>query len=73
MTESELLLTDEFVEYAEQIKAIHEEKKKVEEDFKKHFEEYKTKKKEFENRVAAASSEWENWKKSQLASPKKDK
>lgn len=73
MTESELLLSDEFVDYAAKIKIIHEEKKSVEDEFKKHFEEYKSKKKEFESRVSAATLEWENWKKSQLSSPKKDK
>ena len=73
MTESELLLTDEFVAYAAKIKAVHEEKKAVEEEFKKHFEEYKSKKKEFESRVTSATADWEEWKKSQVAAVKKDK
>lgn len=73
MTESELLLSDEFIQYAAKIKTIHEEKKTVEDEFKKHFEDYKAKKKEFESRVSAVTLDWENWKKSQIASSKKDK
>jgi hypothetical protein len=73
MTDTDLLLSDEFVAYAAKIKAVHEEKKTVEEEFKKHFEEYKSKKKEFETKVNAANAEWEDWKKSQLAAVKKEK
>jgi hypothetical protein len=65
MTESELLLSDEFVAFSQAIAAVHEEKKILEEEFKKQFEEYKNKKKEFESKVALASSKWEEWKKSQ--------
>ena len=67
MTEHELLLTDEFVAFSQAVSAVHEEKKVLEEDFKKHFEDYKAKKKELENKVAAASSKWEEWKKAQLS------
>lgn len=73
MNETDLLLSDEFVAYAAKIKSVHEEKKTVEEEFKKHFEEYKSKKKEFENRVNEANVEWENWKKTQLNTAKKEK
>ncbi|NCA17176.1 MAG: hypothetical protein EBS90_09040 [Betaproteobacteria bacterium] len=70
MTEHELLLTDEFVEFSKAVAAVHEEKKVLEEDFKKHFEDYKSKKKDLENKVAAASTKWEEWKKSQLSAKK---
>lgn len=70
MTEAELLLTDEFVTFSQAVAAVHEEKKVLEEEFKKHFEEYKSKKKEFENRVAAANSKWEEWKASQAKKEK---
>jgi hypothetical protein len=70
MTESDLLLSDEFINFSKQISTIYDEKKIVEEEFKKHFEEYKNKKKEFESRVAEANSNWEEWKKSQLTNKK---
>lgn len=70
MTEHELLLTDEFVAFSQAVSAVHEEKKVLEEDFKKHFEDYKARKKDLENKVAAASSKWEEWKKAQLAAKK---
>jgi hypothetical protein len=70
MTEHELLLTDEFVEFSKAVSVVHEEKKVLEEDFKKHFEDYKSKKKELENKVASASSKWEEWKKAQLSAKK---
>lgn len=70
MSEHELLLTDEFVAFSQAVSAVHEEKKVLEEEFKKHFEEYKSKKKELENKVAVASSKWEEWKKSQLSAKK---
>jgi hypothetical protein len=70
MTEHELLLTDEFVEFSKEVASVHEEKKTLEEDFKKHFEAYKAQKKELESRVAEASSRWEEWKKSQLSAKK---
>jgi hypothetical protein len=73
MTETELLLTDEFVSFSKEIALVHEDKKAVEEEFKKHFEEYKGKKKEFDAKVAAAHSKWEEWKKAQLSSAKKEK
>ena len=55
---------------ADRVAAVHEEKKVLEEDFKKHFEDYKSKKKDLENKVAAASTKWEEWKKSQLSAKK---
>jgi hypothetical protein len=73
MTETELLLTDEFVSFSKEIALVHENKKAVEEEFKKHFEEYKNKKKEFDSKVAAANAKWEEWKKTQLSAAKKEK
>lgn len=70
MSEQELLLSDEFAEFSKAVAAVHEEKKVLEEEFKKHFDNYKAKKKEFEARVAEASSKWEDWKKGQLAAKK---
>jgi predicted nucleic acid-binding Zn-ribbon protein len=72
MTDAELLLTDEFVEFSKAIAEVHEEKKVLEAEFKKHFEEYKAHKKNLEERVSAASAKWEDWKKEQLQ-PKKEK
>jgi hypothetical protein len=70
MTEAEILLTDEFVAFSQAVAAVHEEKKVLEEEFKKHFDEYKSKKKEFEARVATASSKWEEWKSAQTKKEK---
>lgn len=67
MTEQDMLLSDEFVEFSKAIAAIHEEKKVLEEEFKKQFDNYKAKKKEFEARVSQASLNWEEWKKTQSA------
>lgn len=64
------MLTDEFVAFSQAVSAVHEEKKVLEEDFKKQFEDYKAKKKDFENKVAAASAKWESWKKEQLSAKK---
>jgi hypothetical protein len=72
MNDADLLLTDEFVAFSKAIAEAHEEKKVLEAEFKKHFEGYKTAKKSIEDRVAAASGEWEDWKKTQTQ-PKKDK
>lgn len=72
MSESELLLTDEFVSFSKIVASVHEEKKVLEEEFKKHFDEYKAKKKELENRVATASSKWEEWKSAQLKKKKEE-
>lgn len=65
-----MLLSDEFVEFAKAIAAIHEEKKVLEEEFKKQFDNYKAKKKEFETRVSQASLNWEEWKKKQSEAKK---
>ena len=70
MTEQEMLLSDEFVEFSKAVAAIHEEKKVLEEDFKKQFDNYKAKKKEFEARVSEASAKWEDWKNTQTAAKK---
>lgn len=70
MNDAELLLTDEFVEFSKAIAEVHEEKKVLEAEFKKHFEAYKAAKKSLEDRVAAVSGKWEEWKKTQS---KKDK
>lgn len=70
MTESELLLSDEFVAFSQAVTAVHEEKKVLEEEFKKHFDIYKNKKKELENKVSAASTKWEEWKTLQLKKKK---
>lgn len=70
MSEHELLLTDEFAEFSKAVAAVHEEKKVLEEEFKKHFDNYKARKKEFEARVADASSKWEEFKKSQASAKK---
>lgn len=65
MTDAELLLTDEFVEFSKAIAEVHEEKKVLEAEFKKHFEAYKAAKKSMEDRVSEANSKWEEWKKGQ--------
>ena len=72
MNETDLLLTDEFINFSKEITVVYENKKLVEEDFKKHFEDYKKKKKEFESNVIEANIKWEDWKKTQLSSAKKD-
>ena len=69
MNETDLLLTDEFINFSKEITVVYENKKLVEEDFKKHFEDYKKKKKEFESNVIEANIKW---KKTQLSSAKKD-
>ena len=66
MNEIELLLTDEFSAFTKAVAAVAEEKKVLEEEFKKYFEQYKTKKSALENKVSAANTKWEEWKKSQL-------
>lgn len=66
MTETELLLTDEFLAFSQAVASVHEEKKVLEEEFKKLFENYKNKKKELELKVSSASEKWEDWKKKQL-------
>lgn len=71
MSEHELLLTDEFVEFSKAVAEVHEAKKAVEEEFKQLFEAYKSKKKELEAKVAAASSKWEEWKSTQLSKKEK--
>lgn len=70
MTDAELLLTDEFVEFSRTIAEIHERKKILEEEFKKHFEAYKAEKKSIEHAVTEASARWEEWKKSQVKKEK---
>jgi hypothetical protein len=68
MTETELLLSDEFAAFTKAVSVVHEEKKALEEEFKKYFEDYKTKKNALESKVATANSKWEDWKKKQLSS-----
>jgi hypothetical protein len=70
MNDAELLLTDEFVEFSKTIAEAHEKKKTLEAEFKQFFDAYKAQKKEIEDRVSTASSQWEEWKKTQS---KKDK
>lgn len=70
MNDQELLLSDEFVEFSKEIAQIHEKKKAIEAEFKAFFENYKEHKKELEDKVAAASAKWENWKKAQSSSKK---
>lgn len=65
MTDAELLLTDEFVEFSRTIAEAHERKKVLEAEFKKHFEAYKADKKSIEDTVTEASARWEEWKKGQ--------
>lgn len=71
--EVDLLLTDEYQEFSKKIAEFFAYKKNLDEDFKKQFEEYKLKKAEIEKSVQTANQEWENWKKSQLGSEKKQK
>lgn len=71
MSETDLLLSDEFVEFSQTIAECHKSKKTLEDSFKKLFDEYKAKKKELEDAVVAASSKWESWKKEQASAADK--
>ena len=70
MTETELLLTDEFVAYAQKVKEIFDRKKQNELDFKKLFDEFKDKQKKLDLETKTVHEKWEGWKKEQLT--KKD-
>jgi len=57
--ETEVLLTDEFVEFSTKIAAIHAEKKTATEEFRKIYLAYQDKIKVYEEQVAELKKNWE--------------
>ncbi len=56
---TELLLSDKFLEFSQKIAAIHERKKALLVEFKKHFEAHKAQVKTLEEEAAALAQEFE--------------
>jgi len=69
MTEGELLLTDEFLQFSGDIAALIQEKKTLKDDFKKVYEEFQTKLKSVDQKADKRSKEFDEWKKSKTKDP----
>lgn len=67
MTEGELLLTDEFLQFSGDIAALIQEKKSLKDDFKKVYEEFQSKLKLVDKKAFERSKEFDKWKASQTA------
>lgn len=65
-TETELLLTDEYVQFSQKIAAIHEERKSKAAEFKKLYDQYQAEQDELEKKAESLCQAWEDWKSKQL-------
>ncbi len=62
MKDINLLLTDEFVQFSDAIKALHQEKKALKEEFKKVYEDFQTKFKSVDVRASKLAEEFQKGK-----------
>ena len=62
ISDSEYILTDEFVEYTSKVQTIFKNKKTLEADFKKQYDDFKAKKAAMEKEAATVHADWEKWK-----------
>jgi hypothetical protein len=60
---TELLLSDKFVEFSQKIVVLHENKKKLQAEIKKLLEEHKVSLKKIEDEVAVLTADFANWEK----------
>lgn len=60
---TETLLSDKFVEFSQNIAALHEQKKKVQSELKKIIEEHKTQLKSIEDEVVVLTADFSAWEK----------
>jgi len=56
-----VFLSDEFVKFSEDMKAIHEEKKREKEKMKKVYEEYENVMNALDERAKSLTESWEEW------------
>jgi hypothetical protein len=66
MNDVEFLLTDEYVEYAQDIAGIHKSRKAKEEDMKRTYDAYKEDMEILETEAKTRHLEWEAWKAEQV-------
>lgn len=63
MEKLEVLLSDNFVAFSQNVKALHEEKQKIKTEIKKLYEEAQLKLKELDKQVLSLQADFEKWKK----------
>ena len=73
MEELEILLTDEYVEFARVVKDTHDKKKEKQEEFKVVYDNFKNEMKEYDSDVATAQNRFEAWKKTLVEKDSKPK
>lgn len=61
----EILLSDKFVEFSQNVAVLHENKKKINAELKKLLEEHKINLKKIEDEVAKLTAEFNTWEKEQ--------
>jgi hypothetical protein len=61
----EILLSDKFVEFSQNVTVLHESKKKINAELKKLLEEHKINLKKIEDEVAKLTAEFNIWEKEQ--------
>jgi hypothetical protein len=59
--QTDVLLTDEFVEFSQKVAKIHYAKKAKQEEFRKLYDAFKAEMKHFDDEFAALTVEWENF------------
>lgn len=64
----EILLSDKFVEFSQNVAALHESKKKINAEMKKLLEEHKVNLKKIEDEVARLTLDFNHWEKEQSKS-----
>jgi Skp family chaperone for outer membrane proteins len=65
MNDLDFLLTEEYQEFAANVRQVFEEKKTVDEEFKKVYAAYKKTKSELEEKAEKLHDAWEKWKSEQ--------
>jgi len=72
MSEVDIILSDEFVQYSQLISTIHNNKKNMKEEFKKQYEKFQADQAELDRQALDATKKFEAWK-TGAAAPAPDK
>lgn len=75
MTDLDFILTDQFIEFSQKVKEIHEAKKAKQVEFKALYEKFQAESAAFDNQAKELQTEFEGWKAGQIKanSPKATK
>jgi len=69
MSEIDIILSDEFVQYSQLVSTIHTNKKNMKEEFKKLYEKFQSDQAELDRQALEATKKFETWKAAQKDQP----